>query len=404
MACLNGWFDGQPGPGYSGAGLNFFMGCDVLARRVFIILLVLLFSLSLCVSASSGSVVYGETVEQGTGDKSPDNPYSLTGYLPEEFRFSGTIYGVPLNEPLYGDGIVNDEYDAKIGVEVRRWKCLVLNGSENWGLSKTESGNFRYYFLRLDSVDYTSLSQVSCTHWSSIAPGQTWQDKTGITLSLSGSDKNLWIYDDRFAKADLPTFKSFLAAQFDAGTPLTVVYQLAEPEVIQHEPVVLGKYMSESIFESSWDDIGQFDMSNSVILLDEISLFADNRDYKNFSHRLKQFFILHRHYHCDIVWFTQQYDGVDRKIRELTTCLYYVRSAGMFSYAVRIDRFIFVQKEQKDIKVGFKITGFIRALFAFLNGSVKLCFRPRYYKYFDSFDAPLLPQKEFSVFTVIDAS
>lgn len=154
----------------------------------------------------------------------------------------------------------------------------------------------------------------------------------------------------------------------------------------------------------SWDDIGQFDMSNSVILLDEISLFADNRDYKNFSHRLKQFFILHRHYHCDIVWFTQQYDGVDRKIRELTTCLYYVRAAGMFSYAVRIDRFIFVQKEQKDIKVGFKITGFFRALFAFLNGSVKLCFRPRYYKYFDSFDAPVLPQKDFSVFTVSDAS
>ena len=29
-----------------------------------------------------------------------------------------------------------------------------------------------------------------------------------------------------------------------------MVYQLAEPEVIQHEPVVLGKYMSESIFES----------------------------------------------------------------------------------------------------------------------------------------------------------
>lgn len=63
-------------------------------------------------------------------------------------------------------------------------------------------------------------------------------------------------------------------------------------------------------------------------ILDEISLFADNRDYKSFAHDLKQFFILHRHYHCDIIWFTQQYDGVDRKIRELTTCLYYVRAAG----------------------------------------------------------------------------
>lgn len=65
----------------------------------------------------------------------------------------------------------------------------------------------------------------------------------------------------------------------------------------------------------SFDDLGRYDMSCSVILLDEVSLFADNRDYKRFSDVVKQFMILHRHYHCDIVWFTQQFDGVDRKIR-----------------------------------------------------------------------------------------
>lgn len=144
-----------------------------------------------------------------------------------------------------------------------------------------------------------------------------------------------------------------------------------------------------------WTDLGRFDMSNSVILIDEISLKADNRDYKNLKDSVKQFFILHRHYHCDIIWFTQQYDGVDRKIRELTTCLYYIRSAGMFSYAVRIDRFIWVHKEQKSILVGYKISSFFRILFAWLNGSMKLCFRPLYYKYFDSFEAPPLHQKEF---------
>ena len=149
-----------------------------------------------------------------------------------------------------------------------------------------------------------------------------------------------------------------------------------------------------------WEDLGRFDMSNSVILIDEISLKADNRDYKNLQDHIKKFFILHRHYHCDIIWFTQQYDGVDRKIRELTTCLYYIRSAGMFSYAIRIDRFIWVHKEQKQILVGYKISGFLRLLFAWLNGSMKICFRPRYYKYFDSFEAPPLPPKLYPLYCV----
>lgn len=144
-----------------------------------------------------------------------------------------------------------------------------------------------------------------------------------------------------------------------------------------------------------WSDLGRFDMSNSVILIDEISLKADNRDFSKFSDKVKQFFILHRHYHCDIIWFTQQYDGVDRKIRELTTCLYYIRAAGMFSYAIRIDRFIWVEKERKQILVGYKPSGFIRCLFGWLNGSLKLCFRPKYYKYFDSYEAPELLYKPF---------
>ncbi len=148
----------------------------------------------------------------------------------------------------------------------------------------------------------------------------------------------------------------------------------------------------------NWLDLGRYDMSNSVILIDEISLKADNRDYKNLQEHIKKFFILHRHYHCDIIWFTQQYDGVDRKIRELTTCLYYIRSAGLFSYAIRIDRFIWVNKEQKQIVVGFKISNFFRVLFAWLNGSMKLCYRPKYYKYFDSYEAPELPYKEFELY------
>lgn len=169
------------------------------------------------------------------------------------------------------------------------------------------------------------------------------------------------------------------------------------PVFVHEDSPVDGCYLFK------WSDLGRYDMSGAVILIDEISLHADNRNYKSFSEEVKRFFILHRHYHCDIYWFTQQYDGVDRKIRELTTCLYYVRSSGMFSYAVRIDRFIHVEKEQKQIMVGYKISNIFKLFFAWLNGSMKLVFRPRYYKYFDSYDAPVLSVKEFRLCSFIDA-
>lgn len=159
---------------------------------------------------------------------------AATPYAP----YTGQAVPLPALEPLYGDGTVNDEYDAVSGVETRRWKRVVFDGTENWGLSRTESGNNRYFIRVPDAVAYNLLSQIVCSHWPSIGPGQTWQDKTGITLSLGNADKNIWIYDPRFAQADLPTFKAWLAAQYAAGTPVTVVYQLAEPVITKIEEIL----------------------------------------------------------------------------------------------------------------------------------------------------------------------
>lgn len=150
--------------------------------------------------------------------------------------YAGQTIAIPAIAPLWGTGDIRDEYDVVSGVETRRWKRVVFDGTENWGLSRTESGNNRYFIRVPDAVAYNLLSQIVCSHWPSIGPGQTWQDKTGITLSLGNADKNIWIYDPRFAQADLPTFKAWLAAQYAAGTPVTVVYQLDAPAVTQHDP------------------------------------------------------------------------------------------------------------------------------------------------------------------------
>lgn len=156
---------------------------------------------------------------------------------------------------------------------------------------------------------------------------------------------------------------------------------------------VLSNYYIKGCHILNFADIGHVDMSDSLILIDEISLDADSRDFKQFSKDLKQFFILHRHYGVDIVYATQQYDGVDRKIRELTHNLYYMKKAGQITYANAIYRKITIT-EESDIKVGYEFPKLLKILFAFRQ-NVELCFRPLYYKYFDSFEAPELDKVQF---------
>lgn len=162
---------------------------------------------------------------------------------------------------------------------------------------------------------------------------------------------------------------------------------------------VLSNYYIEGCQELCFDMIGCVDMSDSLILIDEISLDADSRDFKQFNKQLKQFFILHRHYGCDIVYATQQYDGVDRKIRELTHDLWYMKKMGQITYATAIYRHITIT-EESDIKVGYVFPTIFKILFD-LRHNVKLCYRPRYYKYFDSFEAPELKKIEFRSYPVL---
>lgn len=49
------------------------------------------------------------------------------------------------------------------------------------------------------------------------------------------------------------------------------------------------------------DQIGSYYLHDGLLLIDEATLFADNRSYKSFSKQLAQFFLLHRHYNLDIV-------------------------------------------------------------------------------------------------------
>ena len=141
--------------------------------------------------------------------------------------YSGQTVPVPTLEPLYGDGTVNDEYDAVTGVETRRWKQMTLDGTET--ISVYPQGNRQYQIRNpLSGIAYTGIS----SHYVKTVYPVAW-DK----IPNGGCQSGTWafvIHDD--ACDTLDEFKAYLAARATAGTPVTVLYQLDEPVITQHDP------------------------------------------------------------------------------------------------------------------------------------------------------------------------
>lgn len=152
------------------------------------------------------------------------------------------------------------------------------------------------------------------------------------------------------------------------------------------------------------DCIGKYDLRNCLLLIDEATLFADSRSYKEFDKGKLMYFLEHRHFRSDIFLFTQQWDGVDRKIRVITDRVYYMYKGLLFgkwiSSYYRIPYGIIIpDKKDNGEKLGEIVQGYCKPLLLNRIFSKKL-FRPFYYRFFDSFETPYLPPlpEKYSVY------
>lgn len=142
--------------------------------------------------------------------------------------YTGQTITLPALAPLYGDGTVCDEYDAATGVENRRWKRVVFDGTESMRCEAHGNGQ-RYVSIDLDAAANKSVMPIS-THYTS----SVWtQDNNKVYIP---NPVVMVITDSRFTT--LQAARDILAAQYAAGTPVTVVYQLAEPIITKIEEIL----------------------------------------------------------------------------------------------------------------------------------------------------------------------
>lgn len=145
------------------------------------------------------------------------------------------------------------------------------------------------------------------------------------------------------------------------------------------------------------EDFGHFvPLPNSLILIDEINVLWDNRDYKSFDKLTQKFFRYQRHFRCTVVCFSQSFD-CDKKIRSLTDNLYIMKKIkfpfipAFFSCITRIDKFIYIvppDKGTSDI-----VEAYEKARWYDVLARTFVLF-PRYRGCFDSFCTYPLPTYE----------
>lgn len=138
-----------------------------------------------------------------------------------------------------------------------------------------------------------------------------------------------------------------------------------------------------------------YKFKNTLILWDEITMDADNRSFKSFSNELRDFILLHRHMGCDIIYATQNFENVDKKVRDLTVELWYMSKSVVpflkaFTVSKRIYRQININENTSELTLGYRFCNFIESIFV---SNSKICFRRKYYKYFDTHDELSLKER-----------
>ncbi len=151
-------------------------------------------------------------------------------------------------------------------------------------------------------------------------------------------------------------------------------------------------------YHLDYEDIGYTHFpEQSVLLIDEVGMIWDNRDFKNFKKEVRDFFKLQRHYRIKVIMFSQTFD-VDKKIRDLTDCMYLVeKRLRLFSYAKRINKRTVLNESTAEApsKLDENLV-FDSLLFCFF-GARRFTYIPNYIQYFDSYITPALNKRTFTL-------
>lgn len=178
------------------------------------------------------ATIYGETPQGGT----VESPVPLTGV--SSFKVDSNTITLPIPRPLHRVGDVKDKCVTRQDYESAE-KLVVtynvgfveLDGTENWRLESKTNCFLLDRGLLNGKFDHNEAT-VICDRYKS---GTYINRTTPCVYAYNYGGTSLGFADNQYDSVD--SWKSYLAAQKEAGTPVQVAYQLAAPETYATDPV-----------------------------------------------------------------------------------------------------------------------------------------------------------------------
>ena len=143
-----------------------------------------------------------------------------------------------------------------------------------------------------------------------------------------------------------------------------------------------------------YKDIGLYELEErSVLFIDEVGIIWHKREFKSFVKEVREWFKLQRHRKIRVYCYSQSYD-MDASLRELCDEIWMAKKLfGCITMKRKVVKNFGLVEATAEAESRFvenlQMVPFI------VPGSTKFTWIPKYARYFDSFSAPKLLEKEF---------
>lgn len=142
---------------------------------------------------------------------------------------------MPLQKEMYAQDYLSEDGEYHL------MKRLVLDGTENWTINGKETGyenNPQTFSLSnivdMKSINLNDVQKNVLSTWSVCGRYPLRQIINGLHYGIECGGKRICICLEKFNNFTLDEFKTYLAEQYENGTPLEIVYELENEEVLPY--------------------------------------------------------------------------------------------------------------------------------------------------------------------------
>lgn len=195
--------------------------------------------------------------QAGSGNPSPENVRPISGYdsvTVTQSKGEAQVKQITLTLPetIYGGTV-----DAVAGVGEKTWKCIEFDGTEEYiGVSTSYGYQLSYRLSALANADERESSTCSHFKYKPTKAESFWIDSSGVFIRFIPNEIS-----------SVGEWKSYLATQAAAGTPVQVAYKLATPEPFEISKISIPSLIGENTFFTNGD--------NMDIIYKESSFWSD---------------------------------------------------------------------------------------------------------------------------------